>query len=168
MSELSPSIRQAARRLRVATLVAIVLAEGVILIAVAVVLFGRRADLPALHIQDQGLPPWATAIGLLLIALFIGLALFRLARMLGKVEAGDLFAAGDLRGFAFYLFLSVLVSIVVPMIGPLLAADPGPHRLMLNLNLTEGLMLLISGLLFFVARLLDEAQAIADDASQIV
>ncbi len=168
MREPSPSIRRGARRLRVATVAAIVLVELVILLAVWALLFGRRADLPALQIQDQGLPPWPAIIGLLLIGLLVGLALFRLLRMLGKVESGDLFAAGDLRGFALFLFLSVLVSIVVPMVGPLFADGPGPHRLTVNLSLTEGLMLLISGLLFFVARLLDAAQAIADDASQIV
>src|SRR5690349_1093736 len=168
MSERSPSIRPAARRLRLVTLVSILLVELIVLLAVWAVLFGRRADLPAVHIEDAGLPAWPTAIGLLLIGLFVGLALLRLARMLGKVEAGALFPAADLRGFALWLFVSVLVSILLPMVAPLLAPGPGPHRLALNLSLTEALMLLISGLLFFVARLLDAAQAIADDASQIV
>jgi hypothetical protein len=168
MSDLSPSIRPAARRLRLVTLVSIVLVELVVLLALWAVLFGRRASLTALHIEDGGLTAWPTAIGLLLIGLFVGLALFRLARMLGRIEAGELFPAGDLRGFALYLFASVLVSILVPMVGPLLDAGPAPHRLALNLSLTEALMLLISGLLFFVARLLDAARAIADDNSQIV
>jgi hypothetical protein len=51
---------------------------------------------------DSGLPPWIAAASLLLIGLLVGIALFRLARMLGRVEAGGPFAAaGDLRGFAF-------------------------------------------------------------------
>jgi hypothetical protein len=165
---MSRSIRDSARRLRRAALGAIVLVELVVLLAAWAVAFGRRGDLPAMTIHDQGLPAWPTAIGLLLTGLFVGLALFRLAQMLGRIGSGDLFPAGDLRGFALYLFLSVLVSILVPIVGPLFAAEPGPHRIMVGISLTEALMLLISGLLFFVARLLDAAQAIADDASQIV
>lgn len=168
MSDLSQSIRGSARRLRLVALGAIALVELVVLLAAWAVAFGRHADLPAMTIHDQGLPPWPTAIGLLLIGLFVGLALFRLARMLGRIEAGDLFPAGDLRGFALYLFLSVLVSILLPILAPLLVAGSGPDRITVGISLTEALMLLISGLLFFVARLLDAAQAIADDASQIV
>lgn len=166
MSDLAPVIRASARRLRLVALGAIILVELVVLLAAWAVAFGRRGDLPAMTIHDQGLPPWPTAIGLLLIGLFVGLALFRLARMLGRIEAGDLFPAADLRGFALYLFLSILVSILLPIVAPLFAG--GPHHITVGISLTEALMLLISGLLFFVARLLDAAQAIADDASQIV
>jgi hypothetical protein len=167
MTNLSVSMRRTARMLRFVTLGAILLVEALVLLAAWAVVAGRRADLPALRIEDQGLAAWPAAISLLLIGLLVGLALFRLARMLGKVEGGAPFgAARDLRGFAFYLFLTVLVSVLAPIVAPLLAG--GPMRLQLSLSLGELLMLLITGLLFFVARLLDEAQAIADDASQIV
>ena len=132
---------------------------------------GRQEEYPALHIHDSGLPPWAAAATLLLVGLLVGIALYRLVRMLGRVEAGAPFAAaGDLRGFAFYLLLAIAASVFVP---PLLqlgiaATSGGPHRLGLNLGDTELLTLLVSGLLFFVARLLDEAQRLADDHSQIV
>ena len=168
MSEVSAPIRDSARRLRLVALGAIVLVELVALLAAWAVAFGRRADLPAMTIHDQGLPPWPTAVGLALIGLFVGLALFRLANMLGRIERGELFPARDLRGFALYLFLSVLVSILLPIVGPLFAGGDGPHRVTIGISLMEALMLLISGLLFFVARLLDAARAIADDASQIV
>lgn len=168
MSDPVPAIRDSARRLRLVALGAIMLVELIVLLAAWAVAFGRRGDLPAMAIHDQGLPPWPTAIGLLLIGLFVGLALFRLARMLGRIEAGDLFPAGDLRGFALYLFLGVLVSILLPIVAPLFATGDGPHRITVAISLTEALMLLIGGLLFFVASLLDAAQAIADDASQIV
>ena len=170
MNELSPSVRRGARRLRLVTLAGIVVVEALVLLAAWAVLFGRRADLPALRIEDQGLPAWPTAIALLLIGLFVGLALWRLARMLAKVEAGAPFgAAADLRAFALFLLLSVLVSILAPVVAQAIAMiGDGSHSLSLQLGLGELLMLLITGLLFFVARLLDEAQAIADDASQIV
>ena len=170
MNGLSPNIRRGARRLRLATLAGILVVEALVLLAAWAVLFGRRADVPALRIEDQGLPAWPTVIALLLIGLFVGLALWRLARMLAKVEAGSPFgAAADLRGFALFLLLSVLVSILAPVAAQGIAAiGDESHRVSLQLGLGELLMLLVTALLFFVARLLDEAQAIADDASQIV
>jgi hypothetical protein len=171
MSELPTSIRASARRLRYAALATIALFELVLLLAVWLLLAGGRDSVPALQIRDSGLPPWAAAASLLLIGLLVGLALLRLVRMLARVEAGAPFAAaGDLRGFAFYLLLAVLVSVFAPALFGLVAqAQAGAdHRLELALGSTELLALLVSALLFFVARLLDEAQRLADDHSQIV
>jgi len=171
MTELPPQIRASARRLRYVALAAIALFELLLLFAVFVLIAGRRDDFPALHINDSGLPPWIAAASLLLIGLLVGIALFRLARMLGRVEAGAPFAAaGDLRGFAFYLLLAVLASVLVPTllgVGADLAAG-ARHRVAFSMGGTELLALLVSALLFFVARLLDEAQRLADDHSQIV
>ena len=171
MTELPPQIRESARRLRYVALAAIALFELVVLLAAWVLIAGRRSEFSALHIHDSGLPPWAAALSLLLVGLLVGIALFRLVRMLARVEAGAPFAAaGDLRGFAFFLLLAVLTSTVVPpLLGlGLAAASNGPHRLELGLDSTQLLTLLVSALLFFVARLLDEAQRLADDHSQIV
>ena len=171
MSELLLPLRASARRLRYAALAAIALFELVLLLAVWLLLAGGRDSVPALQIHDSGLPPWAAAASLLLIGLFVGLALLRLTRMLARVEAGTPFAAaGDLRGFTFYLLLAVLVSVFAPALFGLVvqAQAGGEHRLELALGSTELLALLVSALLFFVARLLDEAQRLADDHSQIV
>ena len=171
MSELPPQIRRSARRLRYVALAAIILFELVLLFAAWVLMTGRRDEYSALEIHDSGLPPWAASLLLLVIGLLVGIALFRLVRMLGRVEAGAPFAAaGDLRGFAFYLLVAVIASVFVP---PLLQLGIGlgsgaPHRIAFSLGGTELLTLLVSGLLFFVARLLDEAQRLADDHSQIV
>ncbi len=48
------------------------------------------------------------------------------------------------------------------------AFSGGPHRVALDFGASDSLALLVSALLFFVARLLDEAQRLADDHSQIV
>ena len=171
MSALPLQIRNSARRLRYVALAAIVLLELVLLFAVGVLLADRKGEFPALQIHDSALPPVAAASSLLLIGLLVGIALFRLVRMLRRVEAGAPFAAaGDLRGFAFYLLLAALASVFAPaLIGLGIGAVAGaPHRLDLSLGSTELLTLLVSGLLFFVARLLDEAQRLADDHSQIV
>jgi hypothetical protein len=171
MTELPPTTRRAARRLRLATLAGIGLMELLLLFAAWVLVAGRKADFPALRIADGGLAPWPAALTLLLFGLLLGLALARLARMLGRVEAGAPFAAaGDLRGFAFFLFLAALAGIFAP---PLLtlaaqAMAGGVHQLSLDVGGTDLLLLLVSGLLFLVARLLDQAQSLADDHAQIV
>ena len=171
MSELPPQIRTSARRLRYVALAAIALFELVLLLAIWMLMTGQQSEFSAVQIHDSSLPPWAAAASLLLIGLLVGIALFRLVRMLRRVEAGAPFAAAsDLRGFAFYLLLAVLGSLFAPallQIG-IAAVSGAPHRLDLALGGTEMITLLVSALLFFVARLLDEAQRLADDHSQIV
>jgi len=171
MSELGPSIRRAARRLRIVALAATLLVEALILFAAWLLVAGRRADFAAVRVDDGGLAPWIAAPLLILVGLLVGLALLRLVRMLGRVEAGAPFAAAaDLRGFALYLFLAVATSVLLPPViqTAMAAVAGGPHGIRFNLGLGEGLMLLVTGLLFFVARLLDAAQALADEHSQIV
>ena len=61
--------------------------------------------------------------------------------------------------------LTVLFGVVGP---PLLQFASGAPRIEVTLDGGEALMLLLTGLLFFVARLLAEAQRLADEHSQIV
>lgn len=171
MSDLSPSIRRAARRLRLFTLAGIVLIEAAFLVAAWAVVAGRGRDFGHLQVRVDGLPHWPAAAMLLLIGLLVALALLRLVRMLRKVESGAPFgAARDLRGFAFYLFASILASMLAPPLihAGLALTGAGGQRVQLAIDNGEALMLLVTGLLFFVARLLDEAQRLADDHSQIV
>lgn len=165
MTGTPPRIARAARRLRLFTLFGTALAELFILFTAWVLVEGRAAEFPALRIQTEGLPPWPAALTLLLFGLLLGLALLRLAAMLRQIEGGAPFAAAGLRGFARYLFLAVLATVLAP---PLLHAAMGASRVGLALGGGTFLMLLVTGLLFFVARLLDEAQRLADDHSQIV
>lgn len=160
-----PHIRRAARRLRLLAMFGIALIELVILFAAWVLIEGRAADFPALEIRTDGIGPVPAALTLLLFGLLLGLALFRLVAMLRQIEGGAPFAAKGLRGFARYLFLAVLVTVVAP---PLIHAGMGANRIALSLGGGAALMLVVTGLLFFVARLLDEAQRLADDHSQIV
>jgi MFS-type transporter involved in bile tolerance (Atg22 family) len=158
-------LRRAARRLRLVAMFATALVELVILFAAWVTLNGNGANFPALKIETGGLPPMLGAISLVLFGLLIGLIMLRAAALLRAVEAGQVFPARPLRGFALWLFLTVLYSVLGP---PLLSLATGAHRLDLDLGGSQLLMLLITALLFFVARLLDEAQRLADDHSQIV
>jgi hypothetical protein len=171
MIEMHDSTRRGARRLRRLTQAAMaLLALGTIGVA-AIQLAGPPRTGPAIvHVDAGGLAPVPGAIFFVLVGLLLGLALRRLARMLHRVELGAPFTGGgDLRGFALWLFLSVLAAILVP---PLLqlaeVAATRSGRITFSLEGGQLLMLLVTGLLFLVARLLDEAQRVADDASQIV
>ena len=165
MIEVPPHLRRAARRLRLFVLLATALIVSVLGFAAWVQASGHGASFPALQIEVAGLTALPGAIMLLLLALLLGLAMFSAAGLLRAVEAGDAFPARPLRGFALYLFLAVLLSVIGP---PLLHLAGGAGRIELSLSGGEALMLLITGLLFFVARLLDEAQRLADEHSQIV
>lgn len=165
MNEPPPKLRRAARRLRLFALFATVVIELLILFAAWVTLSGNAASFPAMEINTGGLPPVPGAISLLLFGLLVGLGLLRAAALLRAVEAGEAFPARALRGFALYLFLAVLFTVFAP---PLLHLASGSRRIVLALDGGQALMLLLTGLLFFVARLLDEAQRLADDHSQIV
>lgn len=160
-----PPLRRAARRLRLFASFAAALVELAILFAAWVTFTGKGASFPALEIETGGLAPLPGAIALLLFGLCIGLALLRAIALLRAVEAGQAFPARQLRGFAFWLFASVLFSVVGH---PLLQLAGGADRLVLSLSGGEALMLLLTGLLFFVARLLAEAERLADEHSQIV
>ncbi|WP_114954622.1 hypothetical protein [Sphingosinicella terrae] len=171
MIGLQPSTRRAARRLRLATLGATLLLV-LVTAAAATLLFTDRVGAAggAIEIDRFGLPPVPAALVQLASGALLAVALLQLARMLGEVEAGRPFAtARPLRGFARFLFLSVLASILLPpFIQLALAAAAGSGRAVFALAGADVLMLFVTGLLFLVARLLDEAQRIADDASQIV
>lgn len=165
MNDVRDKMRRSARRLRYATLAFLVAIEALMLIAAAVLLLGRREQVPLLRIEDGGLAAVPAAAALVLVAALVGLALLRLLRMLRRIETGQPFrTAGELRSFAFWLLLAGLAGALA---GPV-AAALGGGEVELSLDLATLLGLLLIGLLFLVARLLDEAQAVADDASQIV
>jgi hypothetical protein len=172
MNDILSPTRRAARRLRFVTLAGVAVLALLILFAVAMLVAGAPvSDTIFVRIEHGGLPPLPAAAVLAAVGLLVGIALLRLARMLHRVEQGVPFgAARDLRGFAFYLLLAVLASILLP---PLLQMALGHGNgadgpVAFTLGGGEALMLLVTGLLFFVARLLDEAQRLADDHSQIV
>ena len=166
MIETPPRLRRSARRLRLAALFGIALIELLVLFAAWVLAAGRQADFPALAIQTDGL---RAAAGRRDLAAARPADRPRPAsswsRCCARSRAARPSRRGGLRGFARYLFLAVLASVFAP---PLIAAVQGAHRVDLALGGGQALMLIVTGLLFFVARLLDEARRLADDHSQIV
>ena len=74
-----------------------------------------------------GLVGWPAAIVLLLVGVLLIVALSYLVAMLRRVEAGAPFAAArQLRGFARFLFLAVLASVLLPPLILLALGRAGP------------------------------------------
>ena len=171
MTELPPKTRRTARLLRLVTLFAIALVVVVTAFAAWASVAGAPSFDPVdVRIDASGLTGWPAAIVLLASSGLLVIALSYIVAMLRRAETGAPFAAArQLRGFARFLFLAVLVSVLLP---PFIQLAFGPtgadQRVRFALAGDDLLMLFVTGLLFFVARLLDEAQRVADDFSQIV
>ena len=119
----------------------------------------------------------AERIGLISAALAgtpLAVALWRLRRMLHAIEGGEIFTSTtvrELRGFALFVMISALASILVEPLVVLiagLAAGADEVKLRLTFELNDFFILLVSVLLFFVSRLFSEAQRLADENAQIV
>ncbi|HEY0626013.1 MAG TPA: DUF2975 domain-containing protein [Allosphingosinicella sp.] len=159
-----PNLARSARRLRLATLfcTAMILLFG-LLAAVVATTGGELAQ-----VRTTGDPISAVATA----ALF-SVALWRLIRMLRRIEGGETFTQGtvsDLRGFSLYTLLAVLASVLLPPMVRL-ASDlqkGGRTTLSFDIGGSDLIAILAAALLFFVARLLVEAQRLADENSQIV
>jgi hypothetical protein len=163
--EFSSPLSRSARRLRLATLfcTALVVIFGLFAALLAV----SGSDLAEVRITGD---PVSSATAAALFAA----GLWRLIRMLRRIEAGETFTSGtigDLRGFALFTLLAALASVFLPPLVSLAAAFPreaGQVRITFDLAGSDLLAILASALLFFVTRLLREAQRIAEDNSQIV
>lgn len=156
---------RAARRLGRVTLAGIGLLAAATIAAIWILIVGPVSGTVSVVLDTGGLTGTLAALTLLVGAALLAAALLQLAAMLRTVEQGAPFAAaGRLRRFALYLFLAQLSAILLPPL--LLLATTG--ALVLSLDSGELLMLFVTGLLFFVARLLDAAQRVAEDHEQIV
>ena len=165
------SLRRSAARLHALTLFGIAVVAAASLFAAWVLATGQSAgEWILFEVDSGGLPGMPAALLQLTTGALLIVALLHLARMLRGVADGAPFGATHLRRFALFLFLSVLVSILGPPLFQIAAGlgGGGARQVIFSLGGGEALMLFVSGLLFLVARLLDEAQRIADDASQIV
>jgi hypothetical protein len=169
----SSELTSAARRLRIGAIFSLVLVVGSTLYAGAAWLLGHEPD-GAIQVTF-GSPGNQQA---LLVAVVSGalfaLGLWRLIGMLGRMEQGERFTGrniGDLRGFTFYVLISAIVSILLPIALSLIAAlsaGAGERRVTFTFDGGDFFALLVSALLFFVVRLLGEAQRLSEEAAQII
>lgn len=99
---------------------------------------------------------------------------FRLQRMLQEIEAGALFAVstiGHLRAFAGAILLSVLAAIVQLPLRELLFRviwGNGAYSLKLSVNSQELQLILICGVFYLIAAIMQEGQRLADDNAGFV
>jgi hypothetical protein len=166
-----------ARRLRFVTSAAILLVLAIMSFAVYASVAGMTdPTLPvsfALGVTNSYFR-WAGLAVVLLTGAPFAYALWRLTRMMRCAERGEIFssaAAAHLRAFALWVFVAAVASILLPVVLNislgLLQGFPA-ERLRVDFDGSDLFILLVSGLLFFVARLIEAAQAIADDNRRIV
>jgi len=163
---------RSARRLRWAALAGIATVVAVMAAGAWVLATGARFQgAVSLSYDFDGLPPhWATLV-LGTVGLLMVLALLQISAMMRAVERGAPFRSGArLRRFALYLFLAVLAAVLLPPLAQWLETllSSQPRRVTLSLSGEEALMLFVTGLLFFVARLIEAAQHLSDEHEQIV
>ncbi|MGK2284526.1 DUF2975 domain-containing protein [Pedomonas sp. V897] len=173
----SKDVSVGARRLRIGTALALVVVVGICLYAAIAGLagLGQPGEVHISSASDSGTPANRNELIAAAIAgLPLAIALWRLIRMLRAIERGQLFTGttvAELRGFALFVMISALASILVlPVldIATALASDADTRTVTLTFDGGDFFALLVSVLLFFLARLLGEAQRIAEDNEQIV
>lgn len=158
-----------ARRLRIGAVVALILLIPLCSYAMVAGLAG---------LSQPAMPASPSSAAELLAAAITGIplaiALWHLIQMLSRIEGGELFTSATiahLGGFALFVLISALISILAsPIIALVRLAIDGsdPSQIMMTFDGGDFFALLVSILLFFVVRLLKEAQRIADEHRQFV
>lgn len=175
MSQEGDGLHRSARGLRYGVVAAIAL---LLLLILAVVVTQPPISLAApwlmVGVDGSGLAaPWSGWVAIVTMLLLV-MGLVRLARMLRHIEGGAPFAppvTAELRGFGRYLLAAALAGALLPpviQLGLAWAARPAAARIQLGTDLETLLMLFVSLLVFFVARLFDEAARLAEDSRLIV
>lgn len=171
----SSDFARSARRLKLCTgaglagVIAITLYAGV----AGIMGLGQSADVHILS-NDGAAAGRIGLIAAMLTAAPLAVGLWRLMRMLTEIQRGQIFTAvtvRELRGFALFVMISALVGIIAePLltVAAALASGADGVSVKLTFDLNDFFILLVSVLLFFVARLFSEAQRIADENEQIV
>jgi len=172
MTESGEKLLRSARLLRFVTIVAMaVVAAATALGAWILVVGPQPGGAIVFEVDAEELAPWPAAIVLGIVGTLVVLALLQITVMLRAVERGAPFRSGArLRAFAFYLFLALLAASLLPTLlqwGEALFWSR-PRRVTFSISGEAILMLFVTGLLFFVARLIEEAQRLAEDHEQIV
>ena len=160
-------LQQHARRLRWATLSAGALLSLMVLGGIALPGNG------VIRVTGEGLPyVWNIVTSAIVVTLAV-LSLVSLAAMLRAIGAGDVFARPMTRSFhrfALLYLLSILADLLLPPMVQLglLFANGGHGLVSVGADNARVLSLAVAALLFFIARLFDEAQRLEEDSRGIV
>lgn len=171
-SSFDSRLRSGARRLRWVTWIAI---ATVVIASLLKAFSGRELfDGGALQLRlvsSEGPRGWIGGVQLFASGLFVW-SLWQLSQMLRHAEAGDLFgpaAVRHFRRFALFLFLSTLAAALLPFLVQIAFPPPGgPRAAALLFKSSDAWAIFVSGLLFFIARLFEEAHRLAEDSRSIV
>ncbi|WP_313444232.1 hypothetical protein [Stenotrophomonas indicatrix] len=169
-SEKSRRLVQAARRLRWVAWAGVLLAPLLTVAALANTWLGSTAPVQA-EMDAGGLPlAWAGTLALAQAAL-VAAALWQLAQLLGQVRIERLFPLQGSRRFGRFaglLLLAVLVNgVLAPLLGALLLAS-AHGQLRLSIDGADLLAVLVTLVLWLVARFLDAAARYEDDHHSII
>jgi hypothetical protein len=172
MIDSGDKLMRSARLLRIVTIGAMaVVAAATALGAWTLVMGPPPQGAIVFQVDAEELAPWPAAMVLGVVGALVLLALLQITVMLGAVERGAPFRSGArLRAFALYLFLALLAASLLPTLlqwGEALFLSR-PRRVTFSISGEAILMLFVTGLLFFIGRLLEEAQRLAEDHQQIV
>jgi len=166
-------VRRTARLLRHGVLGGVAV---LLVVTCAALLIPKGANHPVaaiIEIHEEGVPHAAALVLAVLLCGLLTVGLIRLLRMLRRIESGELFSplvTRDLKAFTLFALLSAVVSTLGPPAIHLISllGRSGGHELTLGADNSDIWLLLFTGLLFLVARLLDEAIRIVDDHQQII
>jgi hypothetical protein len=165
--EVQARIESSARRLRLGVIIATVVFTAIYLVGRLGISFsGVHVDYRSHGIQGAS-PEFAADATVVLLLI----ALVRLVQMLSRIGRGEMFTSGVVRrfrGFAFWLLLMALCSLLAPIIIQALTRTGGVHRLVIGLELNDLLMVAITLLLFLLARLLEQARRLDEEMREIV
>lgn len=173
----STALSRNAKTLRYITYAGLALVVAATLQGVLGVLLGQGDATGAIQVAtgtEAATPGLPEMIVLVATGVPFALALWELSRMLGRAERGEIFSQltiAHLRRFALLVLITATVSIcLAPLIavGGALASGRGLEQVVVSFDGGDIFILLVSALLFFVARLFEEAQRIADENRQIV
>lgn len=164
---IDPSIARSARRLRLLVII------GMALIALLYVLARVGAELGPLRVETHAARPGLLGARMVDLSLLLfGIALWRLAQMLGAIAEGPLFGSRmtqSFRGFAFWLFVATLVDVILsPMLAFVDSAQGGGGSIRLAFELRDLLLLAGALFLFLLARIMERARAIEVELEEIV
>jgi hypothetical protein len=104
-------------------------------------------------------------------AVLLLLSLWQLSQMLGLIGSGDRFSPAVTRRFRLFalcFFLGAALTFFSPLILNAVANDPADGPLRLPVKLRDLWIMIVTGVLFLVARLLDEAQRLETELEEIV
>ena len=102
--------------------------------------------------------------------LLLVVAFYQLTRMLGRIASGEMFTAqviGHFRGFALWLLITALFGLAGPLAASLVASG-GANHFEFVLDFQKLLLVVVTLVLFLLARLLERARRLEEENREFV